>query len=170
MVFRAGINNSTFNMKSFISKCLCCAIMLFPIQRPKAHLAGVLICVGVVAVGMATVVIVVKSCAPKYYCVSSVESKAQWCTATTRKEIDLDDELKYIAGPYSSEAACTDRCNQTNAPTSLQAATGEYVTIEKSHDLKTWLVAGVAEGTIINFEWSETNAVSDKPVFFRVRY
>lgn len=159
-------------MKNVTTFLLTVLLVLMPVQEreAKAYLMPAIICVAVVAAGTATVIIIVKSCQVKYFCCREQDSHEQWCRATTRREAELEG-FTVVAGPFTSEAACTDRCNQTNAPTSLLSiASADFVTIEKSTDLKNWLVAGIAPGTIINFEWSETNQVSDKPVFFRVRF
>lgn len=159
-------------MKRILTSTLCATLILLPVQEreAKAYLLPAAICVAVVAAGTATVIIIVKSCQVKYFCCREQDSKEQWCRATTRREAELEG-FTVVAGPFTSEAACTDRCNQTNAPTArLQAATVEYVTIEKSHDLKRWFVAGTASGTITQFEFCETNRVSSVPIFYRVRY
>lgn len=157
-------------MKRILTSTLCTALILLPVQRPKAYLLPAVICVGIVAAGVGTVIVIVKSCQPKYYCCRPEGEKTQYCRATTRKEAEIEG-FTVVAGPFTSEAACSDRCSQTNAPTSLLSiASTDFVTIERSHDLKNWFVAGVAPGTITNFEWSETNQVSDKPIFYRARW
>lgn len=184
-------------LKKFTVAVLCAALLALGIQQVRAHwILYVCVAGGTAIIGGITYV-VVKSCQPKYYCITDADGNRFYSNATRSQR--AANEWTVTAGPYNSAeeaaAGCVISTNGSPAAfTSIAQVTAvqhpptttgnsiasasvvdevyipsQQITIWRSADLKTWEVADRIMDDPTHFSWVDTNAVSSAPqMFYRV--
>jgi len=142
---------------------MAASLITMPMQRSQAQLAPAICITLIAAAAVGGVVVVVKSCEPKYYCVRDEETKQQWCRITTRKAAQMEG-WTIVSGPHKSAEACDKVCH-TNLLTGMSIP---LMYIERSTNLINWETVAQLQDDPEAFEWSETNSLHSA-AFYRVR-
>jgi hypothetical protein len=121
----------------WITVGLIAGLVCLPMERPKAQMAPAICLVIIAAAAVGGVVLVVKACAPKYYCVRD-ESQVTYCLVTTPRDAALAG-LRVLSGPYKDGHFCEVWCS-TNTVITTKSTVLSTLTIERSYDLVNWTV------------------------------
>lgn len=150
---------------------LCVAILIQSKPEARSSLTGgvCLIIFAVVVGGM--VVVTVKSCGPKWYCLHDPEANTTWSQQTTTRAAAING-YKIVGGPYDTETVCRSSCKDNNddphKPQGLVALQNLEIYLQKSTNLVDWVtVATVTDDGYNGFEQSFTNSMSEATVFYR---
>lgn len=122
------------------------------------------------AAGIGGTVIVIRSCAPKYYCLKdeSETPPKYWVGTATKKEVEIN-EWTVVSGPYKTPGEVT---NCPPVSVAMRANSWEWeieseIFFEKSYDLENWIPIGSTIEDISNFSFSYTNETADASCYFR---
>jgi len=179
-------------LKKFTVAVLCAALLVTGIQQARGHwLLYACVAGGTAIIGGITY-FMVKSCRPKYYCMTDADGNRFYSNAS-RTEREAND-WTITGGPYASAeeaaAGCVVTTPTTNnvavafmslaqltlaqSNTNLNAADEVFIpsapmTIWRSADMNNWEVADQIVDDPENFTWIDTNAVNTATqMFYRV--
>jgi len=170
-------------MKKLVSIGLCATLLASEMETSKARANPVMgICI-VAAVTLAAtgIVVIIRSCRPKYYCLCDPsESPAKyWAAAASRREIIVNEWL-VMKGPFASLAEakpCPPPTNGVSAAKSSIIKNGntgdstlQYIHIEKSANLVDWVEQAVFVDFPDNMMWSQTNSFAEPTAYYRAWY
>jgi hypothetical protein len=150
-------------MKKLITLVLCAVLFMAPIEEAKAPTLAA-VCLVLIAVGAVVgVAVIVRSCRPRYYCVSDDETGQQWCRLMDKGDL-IRPTLRILSGPYKDAKKCELIC-ATNVVAEIDP---EMFTLhlEKSTNLVDWVECAQLQ-TDGAFEWSETNTVDAPFCYYR---
>jgi len=157
--------------KSIITAILCVAILIHSKPEARSSLVGGICLIIFATVVAGCVVVTVKSCAPKWYCLNDPEANTTWSQQTTTRSAAING-YKIVGGPYDTETVCRISCKDNNDNTSraqkLVALQNYEVYLQKSTNLVDWVtVATVTDDGHSGFEQSFTNSITEATVFYR---
>jgi hypothetical protein len=164
-------------MKKLVVFGLCAALVAGSIQQAKSWNLLYVCYVGASTVIAGVTYFMVKSCKPKYYCMTDADGNRFYSNAT-RTEREVND-WEVTGGPYDSAeeaaAGCVVTAPAVAAAGETQAAdAGVFIpavalTIWKSTNAVNWVVADRIIDDPQHFSWRDTNAISaNAQMFYRV--
>ena len=170
-------------VKRVITGALCLALVAIPIESPKANIIAGICLMGITVIVAGGVVIMIKQCKPKYYCLWDMmdPAKGHWIGTATRSELIAND-WAVASGPYNTVAEAGVHCPPpTNAPSikvsnvvsggvGTYSYTPSWIHIEESTNLVDWVEVAMFADDPTNFSWSKTNSSSIPCAYYRAWY
>ena len=167
-------------MKTLITFIVILSLIAMPVQESKGSIVAGICLIAVVTVMVGGVVVTVKQCKPKFFCIWDMMdiSKGYWVQSVTRRELIAND-WAVASGPYETVTAAKANCPPpTNAPVSLTSSmvvggggvagyAPAYIHIEKSTNLVDWVEVATFIDDPTNFSWSCTNSIAEPTAFYR---
>jgi hypothetical protein len=156
-------------MKKLVIVGLCAALVAGSIQQARGFgLLAICIAGGTTIIAGVTY-FMVKSCKPKYYCMTDEDGNRFYSNATRTERAANGWEV--TGGPYNSAEEAAAGCVVTTPPLTANAAIfipAVSLTVWKTTNLVDWIVADRIVDDPSHFSWRDTNAVTGAQMYYRV--
>lgn len=157
--------------KKIITGILCASILFQSKQEAKPNLIAGVCLVMFASLIAGCVVVTIRACEPKWYCLHDPDANTTWSQATTTRAAAING-YKIIGGPYENGEIARTNCPENNdnirKKLNMTALSGFEVYLQKSTNLVDWVtVAKVIDDGYSGFEQTFTNSLAETTVFYR---